>query len=186
MQEHFNIFQEITADRKFCPNLECTADRDDIINLVDWDRIDEAEDMNSNGEAALVLGYYKLRENGSKTKYFTRVITIDSKTNQKVLLQHHPEEKYDLIMMHADMDETGKPLVDIADQIIGCIKVSGPVAETLVNHDGTPNETRVFGEIMKDIALPVDGKIRIFETHIPSKKKPAKKRGRKSLATSVD
>ena len=184
MQEYFNVFWELMADRKFCPKIECIDSRDEMINLVDWEHLGDATDMNNNGEAALVVGYYKKRENGSETKFFTRVLTIDTKTNQHALLQKHPEEKYDLILLHSDVDENGKPYEDEADKIIGCIKVEGPIAETLVNRDGSPKVNRLLGEIMKDIALPIDGKVRIFEMHIPEKKKKAatKKRSLKRAA----
>lgn len=186
-KEDFNIFWEIMADRKFCPKIECIDNRDEMINLVDWEHLSDAADMNNNGEAALVIGYYKKRDNGSETKFFTRVLTVDTKTNQQVLLQKHPEERYDLVLLYSDVDEDGNPLEDEADKILGCIKVEGPIAETLVNRDGSPKVNRLLGEIMKDIALPIDGKVRIFEMHIPEKKKKAaKKSTRKRVAASAD
>ena len=179
MQQHFDIFQEITADKKFCPPMTCIDDRDEIESIVDWDHLQDAPCINDDGEAVVVIGYYKKTEDG-KNIFFTRAVTFSSKTSQKAYLQKHPEAGYDVIILHSDVDEDGQPFIAKEDQYIGCIKVDGMLDETLAVQS-TAREKRIYGEITKDIALPMDGKIRIFEANFPEKKAVKKRRRRKTL-----
>lgn len=178
MQQHFDVFQEITADKKFCPPMKCIDDREEVESMIDWETIQDAPCINDDGEAIVVIGYYKKTEDG-KNIFFTRAVTFSSKTGQKAYLQHHPEERYDIIALHSDIDGDGKPIEGDHEKYIACIKVEGQLEETLANPTST-RDKRIYGEITKDIALPMDGKIRIFEASF-IEKKVVKKRRRRTI-----
>lgn len=183
MQQHFDIFQEITADKKFCPPMKCIDDREEIEAMIDWEKLPETPCINDDGDAIVVIGYYKKTEDG-KNIFFTRVITFSSKTGQKAYLQKHQESGYDVIILRSLVDGDGNPIFDKKQQYITCIKVEGTLTETLsVQH--TAREKRIYGEITKDISLPLDGKIRIFEADFIEKKVVKKRRKRKTTKAVV-
>lgn len=183
MQQHYEIFQEVNADKKFCPPMTCIDDREEIESMIDWGSIKDAPCINDDGEAIVVIGYYKKTEDG-KNIFFTRVVTFSSKTHQKAYIQHRPEERYDIIALYTCIDGEGNPIWNEHDRYIACIKVEGTLKETLAMQT-TARDRRIYGEITKDIALPMDGKIRIFEADFIEKKAVKKRRKRKTTKAAA-
>ena len=180
MQQDFDVFQEKDTDKDFCPKMEITDDKEMIYDLVDWSSLEEAEDVNDNGEAMVVLGYFKQLTEQSFVK-FHRCFTMSSKTKQKILLQHHKKDGYDLILFIADTDADGKPLEDADDKCVACIKVDGTVSETMKEGEDTPVEQRrMYKELVQDMSVPMNEKLRVFVASFLSKPKKKKRKAKAS------
>lgn len=175
MRQDFNIFLETDTDKEFCPKMEITDEPEKIKELVDWDKLDKAPCVNDDGEAMVVIGYYKQETAESHVK-FHRCYTISSKTKQKVYHQH--KDGYDMILFRAMTDEGGKPLETIEKQVVGVLKINGKIVETMKKGEDAPNdEKRMYMELVRDMSLPIDGKLRVFVTIIPKKKSKKKSKG---------
>lgn len=186
MKEDFDIFQEKDIDKEFCPKMECTDNKEEIYDLVDWAGLEEAEDVNDNGEAMIVLGYFKQASEHSYVK-FHRCFTISSKTKQKVRLQHHKKEGYDLLLCFADTDAEGKELEDPDDKCVVAIKVKGPVSETMKPSENAPVEQRrMYKELVQDMSVPMNNKLRVFVAGFYKKPKKKKAKEEEREAASQD
>lgn len=146
----FDIFQEKKADRKYCPPMECLDGDEDIRNLVDWSRIGTAGDMNSHGSATTVIGYWK-PEDGRRYPTFSRYFTIGTKEKDPAFLQDCGS--YSLVLLGGNDQASCR----------GLIRVEGTVKEILREEDAAIHEKRIRGEIMRDLSIPIDSELRIYE-----------------------
>ena len=174
MFQDFDVFWEKDVDKQYCPKMTYIDDSEKIFDLVDWDK--KMENINSEGKAMVVIGYYKQETPKSPVK-FHRCFTISSKTHKSVYLQHHKSKGYDLIIFRADTDAKGEALEEIDDQCLVCIKVDGSINETMVKSDDMSMETRrMYRELVHDMSIPINGELRVFS--VKTKKKKQKKGGK--------
>ena len=83
-----------------------------------------------------------------------------------------------MILFRAMTDEGGKPLETIEKQIVGVLKINGKIVETMEKGEDAPNdEKRMYMELVRDMSLPIDGKLRVFVTIMPKKKSKKKSKG---------
>lgn len=177
MFQDFDVFWEKDVDKQYCPKMTYIDDSEKIFDLVDWNN--KMENINSEGEAMVVLGYYRQEKPESPVK-FHRCFTISSKTHKSVYLQHHTNNGYDLIIFRADTDAKGGALAELDDQCLVCIKVDGAINETMVKSDDMSPETRrMFRELVHDMSIPINGELRVFSVKMKKKKQ---KKSRVSLS----
>lgn len=182
MKEDFDVFQEKDVDKDFCPKMECTDNKEEIYDLVDWASLEESECINDDGEAMVVLGYFKQASEHSYVK-FHRYFTLSSKTKKKIYLQHHKKDGYDLLLLFTDTDAEGKTLEDPDDQCVVCIKVKGSINETMKPAEDAPVEQRrMYKELVQDMSVPMDRKLHVFVAgfYKKAKKRKSKKSEKKA------
>lgn len=183
----YNIFKFEKSEKEYCPDMIPLARKETmtILNMEEFNK--NKTDVNNDGNAMVVIGYWKPWEKDETQQKYVSYITIDAREKEGIQHIYMLECKdKTLMVMQTTTDTKGCSISDEEEQIKGSLMIKGVCKEEFT--DDSDKSRRMLMRLSNDLSLPPDKSLRVFSaTFLPGQKpNKRKKRNKKTTQEKAD